>query len=60
MKYDPVAKKLKFLKNLDSKTFELDIIDPPANDEYCPCVNICSNGDKVQVINNIVNIDFDK
>ena len=51
MEYDPMDKKLRFRKNKGNEKFELSITDPPANDEYHPCANICSNGDSVEIIN---------
>lgn len=47
VQYDPVEKKLRFKKNKSNEKFSLDIVDPPADDDFCPCVNICSNGDSV-------------
>lgn len=54
IQYDPSNKKLSFKKNKTNEHFVLDIVDPPANDEFYPCANICSNGDTVEIVNEIV------
>ncbi len=45
------AKKLRFRKNETSNKYELNIVPPPTGDEYHPCVNLCSIGDSVEIIN---------
>jgi len=32
---------------------KLDVIDPPYNDRYVPCVNLCTAGDEVELINDL-------
>jgi NAD-dependent dihydropyrimidine dehydrogenase PreA subunit len=55
MTYDPQYKKIKFNKN-ESKTpgdnFELEI-DPATANDLCPCVNLCSANDSVELINQV-------
>ena len=33
--------------------FSLEVIDPPLNDYYVPCVNMCNPGDEVEIVNEI-------
>lgn len=42
------------MKNKNEKQYTLDVVDAPEDDEYYPCVNICSNGDTVEAINDVV------
>ena len=51
IEYDPVESILRFRKNEGGDVFVLAIVPPPPGDEYCPCANICSTGDPVELIN---------
>ena len=51
MEYDPINWKLRFKKNNGNDKFELTIQAPPEGDVYHPCVNLCNNGDIVEIIN---------
>lgn len=50
IQYDPRDRKVRFFKNGPGNQFELEIADPPENDEYCPSVNMCSSGDSVEIV----------
>jgi len=50
IEYDPVALKLRFLKNSSNDPkdrFELDIVAAPAGDKYHPSANLCNVSDCV-------------
>lgn len=53
VEYDPIALKLRFLKNssTDPKDkFELDIVAAPAGDNYHPAANLCNVNDSVEIV----------
>lgn len=50
MEYDPEGGKLRFRKNQGPENFTLNIVPPPSDDAYHPCVNLCSTGDSVEII----------
>lgn len=51
LEFDPIDNKLRFRKNTGNDKFELSIVPAPVGDAYCACVNLCSTGDSVEVIN---------
>ena len=46
-------KQVSFQNTKKSNCITLEIIDPPAEDCYVPCVNMCNPGDEVELINDL-------